>query len=272
MAKFGLIGHPIAHSKSPALFMAAYPDYEHSYDLIEGEDLHKVICRFFEDEYKGINVTSPFKDKVMQYVTEPDRISSLLGSANVLIKDNGFSLDNPLVKSYNTDYYGVKNAFLEFTGGNGNYIGGAADQIKVIRNVLVVGAGGAGKAAALAMRDLGYKVVIANRSAGRVGEFAGSIGAGYVSLENIAPYVEEADVIIYSLSFLIDGFEKYDLGRKILFEANYAKPSLAPANGINSLAYIDGKKWLYNQAVPAFELFTGEAPNALLMRGVIGCL
>ncbi len=272
MAKFGLIGYPISHSKSPALFRAAYPNYDHSYELLEEQDLLEAIKRFTDSDLKGVNVTSPFKDKVMDFVPFPDRISSLLGSANVLIKDENFSGEYPVLRSCNTDYYGVKNAFLEFIGGDGNCIGGDADQIKVIRNVLVVGAGGAGKAAALAMKDMGYSVVLANRSAGKVERFAESIGVKYASLEDIAKCVEGADLIIYALSFMIEGFDKLDLSRKIVFEANYAKPSLSPVNGVETLAYIDGKKWLYHQAVPAFELFTGEAPNEVLMRGVIGLL
>ena len=60
MKKFGLIGHPIAHSLSPALFKAAY-DGKYAYDLIEGEDFETSYRRFIE-EYDAINVTAPFKE------------------------------------------------------------------------------------------------------------------------------------------------------------------------------------------------------------------
>ena len=69
MKKFGLIGNPIAHSMSPSLFKAAYsrPDDqggspEFIYELIEGADFEASYKKFTE-EYDGINVTAPFKEK-----------------------------------------------------------------------------------------------------------------------------------------------------------------------------------------------------------------
>ena len=139
-----------------------------------------------------------------------------------------------------------------------------------VENILVVGAGGAGKAAALAMRDLGYKVYLANRSAGKIAEFASVIGAEYVPLERVAEFADKSDVIIYSLSFLVEGLKDVDLSDKIIFEANYAQPVFSPECGIKTALYISGRKWLYNQAVPAFELFVGKKPNLLKMKEIIG--
>ena len=113
MAKCGLIGNPISHSKSPALFAAAYGTGKHSYSLIEAPTCKEAMERFAAEGYTGTNVTSPFKDEVMEYVSLPDKISSLLGSANTIISANG------KLHSYNTDYYGVKNtleAFLPAAG------------------------------------------------------------------------------------------------------------------------------------------------------------
>ena len=60
MIKFGLIGHPIGHSASPALFAKAYGG-RWQYDLIEGEDFEASWQRFL-DEYQAINITAPFKE------------------------------------------------------------------------------------------------------------------------------------------------------------------------------------------------------------------
>ena len=64
MSKFGLIGDPIATSLSPLLFNAGYSG-ELEYDLIEGNDFDASWKRFL-DEYDGINVTSPFKEKAFR--------------------------------------------------------------------------------------------------------------------------------------------------------------------------------------------------------------
>lgn len=268
MAKFGLFGSPISHSKSPALFSAGYGDSLHTYSLFETATADEAIELFRSSDILGANVTSPFKDKVMEYVTLPDRISSLLGSANVLIKDYSGADGKLQIRSYNTDYYGVKNTIGEFL--SKKELLPEALQSKGISKVAVVGAGGAGKAAALAMCDAGYRVFLVNRSAGKVADFAELAGAEYVPLQESAEVLAQADIIIYSLSFLAPQLEGLDLSGKIIFEANYANASLSPEKGVSSALYIDGRYWLFHQAVPAFELFTGCTPNVLEMRKVMG--
>ena len=60
MDKFGIIGNPVAGSMSPRLFAAAY-DGRWAYELIEGSDFEASWARFLQ-EYKGINITAPFKE------------------------------------------------------------------------------------------------------------------------------------------------------------------------------------------------------------------
>ncbi len=255
MSRFGLIGNPISHSKSPSLFKAAYGNSHHTYSLFETQTVTEAIDLFEREDIAGVNVTSPFKDEVMDFVTLPDRISSILGSANVLIKGE----KEGEILSYNTDYYGVRRS-----------VEALLDGPKYKGKVAVIGAGGAGKAAALAMRDMGFEVTILNRSSGKVKEFAGKIGTLYLPLEKLSDSISDSDIIIYALSFLLPGVESMDFRGKIIFEANYLSPSLSWVDNVESATYIDGRYWLYNQAIPAFELFTGEEPNTLEMRKVMG--
>jgi shikimate dehydrogenase len=257
MARFGLIGNPISHSKSPALFAAAY-DGDHSYELIEASALEDSLEKFLNGDFKGINVTSPYKDRIMEYVSCPDRVSSLLGSANVVIKGNMREDGTYELFSYNTDYFGVKNTIQEFVSG------------KNLHNAMVVGAGGAGKAAALAMKDLGYNVFLVNRSAGKIAEYAAQIGVEYVPLDKIAQCAEQSDIIVYALSFMVDALKDVNLSEKIVLEANYANPVLASQCSVECGSYLDGRLWLYHQAVPAFELFVGKTPDLAAMRKIIG--
>lgn len=258
MIKFGLIGSPISHSKSPDLFKAAYGEGEFSYELIEAPTVEDAMQRFMDGEYRGINVTSPFKEKVFSYVASPDRISGLTQSANLLLKDDDYA-NNSVIHSYNTDYYGALRTVEEIAGK------------EKTGNVIVIGAGGAGKAAALAMADSGRKVFLANRSRERAEPFAETIGAEYCPLDDeLIARIEESDLIIYSLSFLLEQLKEVDFSSKVVFEANYAHPQLCPERGVKSKRYIDGRYWLYNQAIPAFEIFTGKEVNALQMRRIIG--
>ena len=252
MAKYALIGNPIAHSKSPALFKAAYCNSIHSYTLLEAATCKEAMQRFANEGFTGTNVTSPFKDEVMEYISFPDRISSILSSANTVMMKEG------KLHSWNTDYYGVKNSIAEFLPANSK-----VSNMKA----LTIGAGGAGKAAALALKDMGFEVFFANRSAGKAKPFAEKIGVEYIPLEKISTLLKETYIIVYNLSIPIDAFTGANLSGKIVFEANYAHPNLA---GKGASTYIDGRYWLYNQAIPAFRIFTGEEPDTAAMRCCMG--
>ena len=262
MAKFSLIGNPISHSKSPALFKAAYGECEHTYTLLEAPTCKEAISRFTQEGFTGTNVTSPFKDDVMEYISLPDRISSILGSANTVINKEG------KLYSYNTDYYGVQNTLLKYLAQ------GQTEDMQAVHHAngaplkaLVIGAGGAGKAAALAVKDMGMEVWFANRSSHAAKPFAEKIGAEYVSLDKIPLILEQTDLIVYNLSMLIPQLEAESLKGKTVFEANYAHPNLANKGASK---YIDGRYWLYNQAIPAFKLFTSLEPCTTAMKEVMG--
>lgn len=269
MKKFGLIGNPITHSKSPALFTAAYSAFPFSYSLIEADTIEKAMARFLSEGFTGINVTAPFKDSVFNYITHPDRVSSLLGSANIILRkgEQGEELH-----SYNSDYYGVKNTIEALIQPSGKVP-------QLIKQALVIGAGGAGKAAALAFKDMGIKVFLANRSADKTMEFINKINGTqkenpvqYISLGEIPQYLKKCELIVYSLSIKIAEVENINLSGKIIFEANYAHPIFAQKNGeTENYVYISGKHWLYNQAIPAFQLFTEVDPNTEAMKKII-CL
>jgi shikimate dehydrogenase len=132
---------------------------------------------------------------------------------------------------------------------------------------LVIGAGGAGKAAALAVKDMGMEVFFANRSSHAAEPFAKKIGAEYVGLEKIPLLLPQADIIIYNLSMAIPQLSGISLEDKTVFEANYAHPNLANKGASK---YIDGRYWLYNQAIPAFRIFTSQEPCTAAMREVMG--
>ena len=87
--KYGLIGYPISHSKSPQLFRAAYSSHpDMTYDLIEEQDFEKA-WRIFLDRYDAVNVTAPFKGDAFRKVDVADTISRELYAVNILKKKDG---------------------------------------------------------------------------------------------------------------------------------------------------------------------------------------
>ena len=258
MAQFGLIGHPIAHSQSPALFRAAYPGGAHTYELLPAESVEQAMERFLNGPYTGINVTAPFKDRALEYADAPDRTARLLGSTNLLLKTPQG------IRAFNTDYYGVLHTVAPPPGHPVLLPEGLPER------VLVIGAGGAGKAAALALRDAGAEVTLANRTPEHAAPFAEAAGIGFLPLERIRQALPRTGMVVYSLAMPVPQLEPADLSGKILFEANYARPSYPGAAPGKGFRYLSGKYWLFNQAVPAFRLFTGEEPNLLQMKKIMG--
>lgn len=213
MKKFGLIGHPIAHSLSPSLFNAGYCG-RYSYDLIEGEDFGTSYRKFIE-EYDGINVTAPFKEYAIR---EADIVSpecGKIGASNLLVKtDEG-------IKAYNSDYYGIILSIVSAivgTHGDGqssqpglpprpsqeqarSMIAGRAE------TALVVGAGGAGKAAAVAAASLGLKTTLMNRTLSKAEKIAAELPEYHFDIhhiENFAEMFRRCDIVIYTLPRAIE--------------------------------------------------------------------
>lgn len=253
-SRFGLIGHPIAHSLSPALFKAGY-EGRYPYELIEGENFEESYRKFLE-EYDGINVTAPFKELAF---AKADILSSeceSVGATNLLVKTPQG------VKAFNSDFLGVRMWLEEV----------AAEVLTEKISVLIVGLGGAGKAAAAAAESLGMKVVRMNRTVR---------DEKTRPLDDFKECFREADIIIYNIPTAIQALNEltdkdFTPGKpKFIMEANYKAPSfgkeiLAKMQTANPLArYTGGKTWLLYQAVTGYEIFTGEKPDLAGMYDVL---
>ena len=253
-SRFGLIGHPIAHSLSPALFKAGY-EGRYPYELIEGENFEESYRKFLE-EYDGINVTAPFKELAFAKADILSPECESVGATNLLVK-------TPLgVKAFNSDFLGVRMWLEEV----------AAEVLTEKKSVLIVGLGGAGKAAAAAAESLGMKVVRMNRTVR---------DEKTRPLDDFKECFKEADIIIYNIPTAIQALNEltdkdFTPGKpKFILEANYKDPSfgkeiLAKMQTANPLArYTGGKTWLLYQAVTGYEIFTGEKPDLAGMYDVL---
>lgn len=245
---------------SPALFRAGF-DGLYEYDLIETEDFEEAY-RIFLDRYDAVNVTSPFKEKACQKADILSKECKAIGACNILKKTPEGIL------SANTDYIGVMQSIIahQMTG-------------KFKPLTLVVGCGGAGKAAAYAARELGNDVIILNRTPGKAEPFTER------PLEEFRKWFRKAGTIIYTLPSpieAIEGLSDSDIrggffrrSGKVILEANYKDPSfsesvLSHLRAVNpDITYISGKEWLLQQAVEAYRIFTEEEPNIAKMRKVL---
>jgi shikimate dehydrogenase len=232
MKRFGLIGHPVAGSLSPRLFEAAYGG-RYSYDLLEGAVFDASWQRFL-DEYDGINITAPFKQDAFRTVDVLSEDARLCGAVNLAVK----TPDG--IVGYNTDVAGVMLAVQE-TG-------------LPVSEALVVGCGGAGRAAAVAALRLGCRVTLANRTAARAASLASELGCAWAPIETLSTL--SPDLVVYTVPGPMEGLP--DFPNAVILEANYKTPVLEGCGR----AYISGLRWLLFQAVAGYEIFTGETPDA----------
>ena len=248
MKKFGLIGHPIAHSLSPALFKAAY-DGKYAYDLIEGEDFETSYRRFIQ-EYDAINVTAPFKEAAFAKADILSEECASTGATNLLVKTPEG------IKAYNSDFLGVRMWLSEVT-----------EDLKGVK-ILIVGLGGAGKAAAAAAESLGMDVIRMNRTVR---------DSRTLPLDKFRECLREADIMIYNIPAAIPELKELtdsDFNEdkpKLILEANYKDPSLRETmESFGSKAvYTGGETWLLYQAMTGYKILTGEKPDLTKMSDVL---
>ena len=274
--KFGLIGHPIAHSLSPALFKAGY-DGRYPYELIETEDFEEAYRRFL-DGYDGINVTAPFKELAYAKADILSQECRIIKATNLLVK----TTDG--IKAYNSDYLGVRMWLQEAAEG----LKRTPPQPHSTARVLIVGTGGAGKAAAVAAASLGMDLILMNRSMEKAEAVAESVAAMDPApavevrpLEDFRECFRTADIVIYNIPSAIPALaelsaEDFNPGHhKFILEANYKNPSfdkelimkMMTANP--EATCTKGTTWLLYQALTGYEIFTGEKPDLAPMSAVL---
>jgi|HubBroStandDraft_2_1064218.scaffolds.fasta_scaffold149515_2 shikimate dehydrogenase len=162
---FGVIGQPIAHSRSPAMHAAAYAalGLPHVYEAmgIEPEEVPGVVQRVREGELEGINVTVPYKRRVLEYVDELDMTAEIVGAANTLVRG-----PDGQVVAHNTDMPALAQELRHLAGtptpGSASPRGTASDRQVggpwAAANALVLGTGATARSAIVA---LAYELSVA---------------------------------------------------------------------------------------------------------------
>lgn len=236
--KLAVVGDPIAHSKSPLIFHFMFDavNIEYSFEKIQ---LHspEEIRTLFENGYEGVNVTAPFKQSVIPLLDELSADAKSIGSVNTIVLKDG------KLCGYNTDWLGVTNALHE------NGIG------LIDKKCLILGAGGAARAAVYALKSAKASVTVYNRSEEKAKALAEDFKVEYCSLANLQKTVLDSDILIDTLPAGIE-LLKSDWIRKdlVVLDASYPNSVYAHREDIQ---LIGGEHWLLHQAIPAFKIFTG---------------
>ncbi len=257
----GVIGSPIAHSRSPALhqfWLRKYgiPGFYIPMDVAT-DNLEQVIRTLPKMGFVGVNVTIPHKETVMKVADLVTDRATLIGAANTLIfrKDGKIHADN-------TDGFG----FIE------NLKQGAQAWNPKSGPAVVLGAGGAARAVVASLADSGVpEILLTNRTRVRAEKLRDDFGkrvtvVDWVQAGNL---MEDAAIVINTTSLgmigkpelrvPLDGLRKGTVVTDLVYTP--LKTNLLTEAEAAECVTVDGLGMLLYQAVPAFERWFGKRPE-----------
>ncbi len=257
----GVIGSPIAHSKSPQLhrhWLETYGIAGHYIPMdVAAEDLETVLRTLPRMGFVGANVTIPHKEAALKIADLVTDRATLIGAANTLI----FRQDGK-IHADNTDGYG----FLE------NLRSGAPQWRAQDGPAVVFGAGGAARAVIVSLLDAGVpEILLANRTRVRAERLKQDFGNrlrvyDWVQAGNM---VDDAALLVNTTSLgmigkgelrvPLDGLRPETVVTDLVYAPLKTK-LLAAAEEIGCVT-VDGLGMLLHQAVPAFERWFGIRPE-----------
>ncbi|MGB8959315.1 MAG: shikimate kinase [Candidatus Aminicenantales bacterium] len=251
---FAVAGRPILPSLSPVLFRSAYHRERHVpiYTRVSVSTAAEALAFGQEAGLSGLNVTAPLKDGVFALLDRVDETSAALGAVNTLVKEGR------RFRGFNTDPAGVAGALA----GAGITAGG--------KRCLVLGAGGAGRAAVLALRGLGAEVVLCNRTDEKAVVAARKLGVAAGRWAERASVLARSDILVSGLPRDAAAIRPEWLrpGLAVMDAAYPSTPLLRMAREQGCLA-VAGEDWLFHQAIPAFRLLTGSDPDETAMASAL---
>lgn len=256
-----VIGHPIAHSKSPMLhgyWLKTYGIEGHYIPMdVSPDDLETVLRNMHKMGFVGANVTIPHKTRALEIADQVTDRATLIGAANTLI----FHEDGKILAD-NTDGYG----FIQ------NLRQSAPDWDPEAGPAVVLGAGGAARAVVASLLDVGVpEIFISNRTRVRAEQLRDDFGARLKVVEWVqaGEVMEDGATVVNTTSLGMTG--KPEL--KVSLEG------LQPGSLVTDLVYtplrtpfldeaqargcmtVDGLGMLLHQATPGFERWFGPRPE-----------
>lgn len=259
----GVIGWPVGHSLSPSMHNAAFRelglDWAYLAFPIEPDHLEQAVGGLFRSGCAGLSVTIPHKHAVISCCDEVTEAVEAIGAANTLVP-----LGDGRVRGDNTDAEGFLRALDESAPVD---LEGA--------DVLMIGAGGAARAIAFALKGRGARVHVANRTAAKAAELGEAVAFTREAIDEAA----RGCALVVNASSMGMGSEEVpaDLPVRALGPDTVAydivyrtEPTpwlrAAAAQGART---VDGVGMLLHQGAIAFAQWTGMEPPLHAMRAAL---
>ena len=260
---YGVAGNPIAHSLSPLMQNSAFHRERVNavYLPLKTESVEDLLNLARHLPLSGISITMPLKQQVLPHLANIDPLSAKLGACNTIRT----GADGKLY-GFNTDVAGIVRPLEKRMA------------LKAAR-ILVLGAGGAARAAVYGLADKGANVFVWSRKEASAKELAASAGATAITRKQIAG--ADFEVLINATPCGMHGnahplpLEPEEWKARLVFDLVYNPldtPLLQVARK-RGLHTIQGVEMFVHQGARQFELWTGKpAPEAEMLRVVLFAL
>jgi len=265
---YGVAGNPIRSSLSPIMMNTAFrrETVNAVYLALETHKLSDLLKLVQEIPIQGLSVTMPLKQEILAHLERTDPLSAKIGACNTVVRVPSGENAGKLL-GFNTDVAGVVRPLEK--------------RVASLRDakVLVLGAGGAARAAVFGLRDKGANVFILNRTAETAQKLARQTGAKTIKKEALAktPF----DIVVNATPVGMAGnkaaplLDEKDLNAKLVFDLVYnplETPLIRLARQM-AIPYITGVEMFVQQGARQFEIFTGKpAPEEEMFRVVLHAL
>ena len=259
---YGVAGNPIRSSLSPIMMNTAFrrETVNAVYLALQANKLADLLKLVHEIPIQGLSVTMPLKQEVMAHLEHTDPLSAKIGACNTIVRQEG------KLYGFNTDVAGITGPLEKRIALRGS-------------KILVLGAGGAARAAVFGLRDKGAEVFILNRTPETAQKLARQSGAKTIKKDALAKTT--FDAIVNATPIGMAGnkgaqlLDEKDLNTKLVFDLVYnplETPLLRMARQ-RGIPIITGVEMFVQQGARQFEIFTGKpAPEEEMLRVVIHAL
>ena len=257
---YGVVGDPISHSLSPAIMNAAFrrENVNAVFLALHAKTLKDLLTCVREIPIYGISVTMPYKEAILQHLDNTDSHSAKIGACNTVVR----AQDGKLY-GFNTDAAGVIRPLERRL----STLEGA--------RILVVGAGGAARAAVFGLKERGCEVYILNRSAAPAKKLAHQARARIMKRPDLKKMA--FDVIINATPVGMGNtkdspLQDKEINARYVFDMVYdpAETRLLKLAKERGAQVIPGIEMFVHQAARQFEIWTGKpAPWDEMLRVVL---
>ena len=256
---YGVAGDPVAHSLSPIMLNTAFrrENVNAVYLALHARSLSDLLACVRDIPIHGLSITMPYKEEILKHLDKTDPLTAKIGACNTVVR----SQDGKLY-GFNTDVNGVVRPLevrLPLQGAK----------------ILVLGAGGAARAAVFGLKERGAEVYVFNRTPGPAQNLAKKARAKAVNKLQLRKM--SFDVIINATPVGMEGnrdsipISDREFNAKFFFEMVYTPAEtkmvkIARSRGMNVIL---GSEMFVQQGARQFEIWSGKPAPVIEMQRVV---